>query len=867
VALRHFQGDHVMKKRLRAIYSLALVLFFVGGLSACGEADTAPAPGSSGTTGAQQADAGDDDGCQSVSQSVIINQQSDLAQYGGLDCFDVDGHVFVQRTDDVDDLSALSGLRSVTGYVGIADNEALTDATLANLVETGEGLVVEGNTALASISFPQLSQVSHYLHVFNNPVLDSASFDQLVDVGNDVIFAGVDALTELNLPQLTSVSGTFIFEHSDALACLCMPNLSVVGGDFMVHFNGALRSLSAPSLTAVGGELELRRNPQLEHIDLDGVDDVGGDVTAVFNHVLAQCTVDDWVAEISTIGGDIVVDSNAQTCPDQAVTPEDVGCTSCVAGDVPGDDDDDAGVPGDDDAGVPGDDDDDDDDAGVPGDDDDDDDDAGVPGDDDDDDDSDVFIESTSMENNPSSVLSTYLNVETAQPTFLSVSAQSGQHDFEMVFDGQARTQHRVALVGFRPDRSYQLDVRAFTAAGADATERLNFQSGELPGNFAPVHVNVADAQRTQSGAILFNMNRWTPQIDNTWSYIAMVDSSGEVVWYYQPENRAQHVTMTDSGTILFNTSQSNIVEINLAGEVLNTWSAADLGQDYLHHEIKELPNGNLVTLASDMRFIDGYGTEGDQTWAVVGDVVVEFTRQGTVVAEHSMFNILDVYRWGVGGFFGGYWNARYHDQITSTRDWTHGNAVTYDASDDTFLVSLRHQDWVIKIDRQTGELVWRLGPEGDFALSGSDWFYHQHDPMLVDGGNIMMFDNGNLRPGLESGEYYSRAVEYDIDTARGEAHQVWEYAEGPSFYSSFVSGVDMMPNGNVLIADGANSLDQTLGATEPNNQLYARIIEVTYEDNPQKVFEVEIRDFNEQYGYTLYRASHVDLVGNAPEL
>lgn len=67
--------------------------------------------------------------------------------------------------------------------------------------------------------------------------------------------------------------------------------------------------------------------------------------------------------------------------------------------------------------------------------------------------------------------------------------------------------------------------------------------------------------------------------------------------------------------------------------------------------------------------------------------------------------------------------------------DWTHSNALVYSPSDGNLLLSVRHQSWVLKIDYNngagTGNLLWRLGYQGDFALTQngvpsfdpSDWF------------------------------------------------------------------------------------------------------------------------------------------------
>jgi len=91
--------------------------------------------------------------------------------------------------------------------------------------------------------------------------------------------------------------------------------------------------------------------------------------------------------------------------------------------------------------------------------------------------------------------------------------------------------------------------------------------------------------------------------------------------------------------------------------------------------------------------------------------------------------------------------------------DWTHSNATLYSPDDGNLLLSVRHQNWIIKIEYQdgkgTGNVLWRLGPGGDFTLQGgtdpTDWFYAQHLPSFVTPNtagtfSLVLFDNGDDR-------------------------------------------------------------------------------------------------------------------------
>ena len=99
-------------------------------------------------------------------------------------------------------------------------------------------------------------------------------------------------------------------------------------------------------------------------------------------------------------------------------------------------------------------------------------------------------------------------------------------------------------------------------------------------------------------------------------------------------------------------------------------------------------------------------------------------------------------------------------------------------------LVTMRHQDAVMVLRWETGELVWSWGREE---------LESPHDATVLDNGHILIFDNG-LRRG------WSRVIELDPVTER----IVWQYRATPpeSFYSASRGSSQRLPNGNTLIAE-----------------------------------------------------------------
>lgn len=132
-------------------------------------------------------------------------------------------------------------------------------------------------------------------------------------------------------------------------------------------------------------------------------------------------------------------------------------------------------------------------------------------------------------------------------------------------------------------------------------------------------------------------------------------------------------------------------------------------------------------------------------------------------------------------------------------------NAVQLVDNDTAVMLSLYLQKQLIKVDMATGDVLWRLGPGGDFRLideSGSflppsEWIYGTHAPEW-DGDRVLVYDNGNERPGGNE----TRVSEYQINTDDMTATKLWSYTED-DWKHPILGDVDRIPGGGVLITAG----------------------------------------------------------------
>ncbi|MCY4029145.1 MAG: aryl-sulfate sulfotransferase [Acidobacteria bacterium] len=497
----------------------------------------------------------------------------------------------------------------------------------------------------------------------------------------------------------------------------------------------------------------------------------------------------------------------------------------------------------------------------------------------------------------PEAPLGVAVEVSTDEPARLAVEIADDARLDRLDLDGVPGTGHIVPLVGLRPGRTHSVTFIATDAAGnQDRSPPLIIETDPLPDDFPPLETTVSRPDRMEPGWTLLNVYRWGDEgNDRTFGLLVAVDASGEVVWYYRADHTIMQAIPLANGNLLYMASLDGIwgilVEIDILGNVVRRWhsrAAADhappgsilVDTDSLHHDVVELPSGNLVALGSEIRAFDDYPTSEEdpdaprETRDVIGDVIVEFAPGGSVVQEWPLLDAFDPYRIGYDSLGTGFWEDTYRalgHETGEAADWAHANALAHDARDDTFVVSLRHQDALVKVDRGGGARwilgshdgwnePWRerlLEPEGEL-----EWPYHGHGVEVTPHGTILVFDNGNRRAlpfaePMPAEESYSRAVEYEVDAGAMRIRQRWAYggAGEERFYSSFLSDADWLPEtGNVLVTDGARTREVHTEGDEPDERRWARILEVTSEAPAEVVFELVIDD-DSPTGWHVYRA------------
>jgi hypothetical protein len=132
--------------------------------------------------------------------------------------------------------------------------------------------------------------------------------------------------------------------------------------------------------------------------------------------------------------------------------------------------------------------------------------------------------------------------------------------------------------------------------------------------------------------------------------------------------------------------------------------------------------------------------------------------------------------------------------------DYVHINSIDVDR-DGNLLVSSRNTHTVYKIDRRSGEIIWRLGGKhSDFGLGHDATFAWQHDARRQPDGTLTLFDN----EGPPSGAAQSRAIMLSLDEHRLQAKLQRAYHHPSPLLATSQGSVQLLPGGNVLVGWGA---------------------------------------------------------------
>ncbi|ATM01160.1 hypothetical protein CK910_02850 [Aeromonas sp. CA23] len=308
-----------------------------------------------------------------------------------------------------------------------------------------------------------------------------------------------------------------------------------------------------------------------------------------------------------------------------------------------------------------------------------------------------------------------------------------------------------------------------------------------------------------------------------------IMDVDGEVRWDADIKRSSSSSAFMENNFLTGSTKSKTIDVLSLYGKIDSfAVDGTVMGSDaYFHHNIDQGKTGVLIELD---------GTTGGAL--KIESFLSEIDSKGKIIKE-----------WDLGKIFSEYMLQEGDDPSNFVRDgvdWFHMNAAAYDPADDTLLVSSR-ENFVVKLDYNTGKIIWLLGDETKhwysypslqklaLSLSSGQTPIGQHAVSITKGGKLMLFNNGrrsfNNPAGTPTGIDLatSQTAIFDIDSQNKTAQVAWSFDDG--IYSDICSSIyeDKLSDQGDFLINYAAADNRTRVIIQGLNKDKQKLFEFTY--------------------------------------
>lgn len=450
-----------------------------------------------------------------------------------------------------------------------------------------------------------------------------------------------------------------------------------------------------------------------------------------------------------------------------------------------------------------------------------------------------IYVKIDPYDASPLSALLLF-QTEEAMKVDISVAGKDEETTIKNSFDDYT-TEHSIPVLGLYADQENDVTVTLTDETGNSVEKKVTIKTGTLPDSIAKIDVKEADTEKMALGDS--ELTFVVPSTKRAYAF----DANGDVRWYSTRYN--SHIFQElNNGNLLYLTKESNdadtynvLLETDYLGKIYNRYdfssssAANDTGKSdgemtVIHHAGIELPSGNLLLTVND-------GSN------YIEDTMIELNREtGEIEKTIDLKDILP--------------ESFYEEYDSTSRedgkiDWFHQNSVEYDESDNSIVISGRHQDTVMKIDYETNEIKWIMGDssgwpdsyqkyflEGDVKASGG-----QHAAIVLpdqddneETTDILFYDNNIsvTRGDEDTSEKYSEARQVRINEEEMTIEEIWTFGEdlGKEYYTKIIGSARYLEDtGNRLVNFGYRDEGKT-----------SSIMEVTEEG--ETVLNVDLTDF-----------------------
>ena len=337
-----------------------------------------------------------------------------------------------------------------------------------------------------------------------------------------------------------------------------------------------------------------------------------------------------------------------------------------------------------------------------------------------------------------------------------------------------------------------------------------------------------------------------------------LIDMDGKIIRYWRTLD-PQPAKMLSDGSLIMGIGEkvygiacgdhSTLEQVAWNGTVMWSYRDWDNGRACQHHDFERegnpvgyyapgqdfLSNGKTLVLAHQQIINLSISKK-----PLIDDVIYEVNWNGSLTG----------FEWHASEHFNqmGFDNATKHGiyvnpGILGDGDWLHMNSMSLLGENKWYsmdpvkytcfnpyniIISSRNVNFIAIISRETGDIVWRVGPDyskdTEIGKKLGQIIGQHHAHMIPKGlpgeGNILVFDNGGMAGygyfGMPNHfRLWSRVIEFNPVNFT----IVWQYfyirlnllipriGDYHRFFSYYASSAQRLPNGNTLITEGPNGL------------------------------------------------------------
>jgi hypothetical protein len=336
----------------------------------------------------------------------------------------------------------------------------------------------------------------------------------------------------------------------------------------------------------------------------------------------------------------------------------------------------------------------------------------------------------------------------------------------------------------------------------------LNSAHSQVPTNFPSLTVTTNYPSAVADGYV-FLANNLTPT--NVGYYVTMVTNDGSPIWYKALTNAGWDFKVLPNGYLHY-AQQIRALTYTGGGDVtheildenFNSVESIHGGNGYAAeaHDFQMLPNGNVLQIGYYLSEVDMSQVvpNGNPAAQVSGAVIQELDAQRTVV-----------FQWRSWDYYP--FTSQWVNATNAVISAFHINCVFQDTDGHLMLST---PDWVKKINRQTGEIIWHLGgTENQFTFVGVTpqqglAQFRSHGINRLANGHVLLYNNSAFTPGTTSTVH-----EYALDETNKIATHIWTYTPSPSVSGPFQGDSQRLANGNTFVGWGGLGNLTPLATTE----------------------------------------------------